>query len=100
MKWGAAAWDRKMKLWQAQGGLCCYCFRPISLEPTWRGDPERISEDHVVPRAIMKGLQRNRVAAHQSCNLKKGHRMPNGCEQIAAAWVWARMDALFGPGAL
>lgn len=95
-----ATWRRKQRLWQAQGGLCAYCFQPLVFSEDrlgYRRPPQRPTEDHVWPRSRYKGLDRNRVLVHAwPCNEEKGHRDPTGCELLALDWVWTRMEALFG----
>jgi CRISPR/Cas system Type II protein with McrA/HNH and RuvC-like nuclease domain len=94
------SWRRKQRLWHAQNGRCAYCFQPLEFDPLQRlNAPSAPTEDHVFPRSRYKGIHRNRVLVHRRpCNEGKEDRDPTGCEILALAWVWLRMEALFGPG--
>jgi CRISPR/Cas system Type II protein with McrA/HNH and RuvC-like nuclease domain len=90
----------KARLFQAQGGLCAYCFRPLNPRFNRQTIPltELASIDHVFPRSRFPDVPfPNKVLVHQKpCNRDKADRLPTGCELLALAWVWARMGQLYG----
>ena len=61
--------NRKIKLLNDQGGKCCYCGKPLSLDNT--------TLDHVIPKAIWvwNGVD-NLVASCQPCNINFGSLPP------------------------
>ena len=68
------------KLWEAQGGMCFYCTRPMKL---WIGKSTRHSrmylgtKDHFIPRAYGAKLKGNVVLACASCNSRANHTLPS-----------------------
>lgn len=73
----------RTKLYIVQRGLCPYCGRVMpKREGTWK---RFTNLDHVYPRARQRwrGNIGNLMLAHsQTCNLKKGDRMPYACEVL------------------
>jgi hypothetical protein len=84
---------RRMLIWNLQDRRCAGCGeRAYSHLP--RKHMRSLTIDEAVPRA--KGGMRvlgNQLVMHQSCNLKKADRMPNGCEKIWLELVNARLKA-------
>ena len=80
----------------AQGMQCahCGCGMHFSLD---QSDGWRATIDHVVPRSLGGGNDRNRVAMHSHCNYRKANREPNGCELIWLAAVNARLTETAPP---
>jgi 5-methylcytosine-specific restriction endonuclease McrA len=74
----------------AQGGACFLCGEPLRFDAD---GPQQPTFEHVVPRSRGGGNSKNRLIAHRSCNLRKGSRMPNGCELILLDAVNARLYA-------
>lgn len=71
-------------LHRAQGGFCAICGRGISRMH------EMVNLDHVWPKAMTRGVERtkgNILLAHRTCNARKGHRKPTGCEIVMLAAV-------------
>jgi hypothetical protein len=77
------------KLYEAQGGNCFHCGKPVPP----RGDKDMSkkgwSRDHVYPRSTTRGLARNIVIAHRGCNNRRGD-MPMSDADIQ------RVKALYG----
>jgi len=62
--------DLRRRAFYAQGGLCYWCGRPLTL--TGPPSPARATADHVDPRyAGGKDRPGNIVAACEPCNLKR-----------------------------
>lgn len=72
-------------LWRVQHRICALCGQPIR-------HARDVSTEHVVPRSAggFWGLG-NIVGAHQPCNVRKGDRLPTGCELIWLLAVNARL---------
>jgi 5-methylcytosine-specific restriction endonuclease McrA len=82
---------RRMLLWKLQDLKCASCGER-AFPHLGRKHPRALTIDEVIPRA--KGGKReygNQVVMHQSCNLRKGDRMPTGCERIWLEMVNARL---------
>lgn len=73
-------WPRKRErslielIAEAQGWRCSLCGKPLS--------PSDMTVEHVVPRFLGGGNYRNRLAAHGTCNRRKGAQPPSACELI------------------
>lgn len=82
----------KVRLWQAQNGLCYICGS--KFPPGWLSrDFVEInglypSLDHVVPRALGGSTDwTNTLLAHTKCNSLKGSRKPFACELMFLEFV-------------
>ena len=71
-------------LHRAQGGRCGLCGGRLR-------NMLSVTLDHVLPKSRGGMLGGNVVAAHANCNLRKGDRMPTGCELIMLLAVNAVM---------
>lgn len=71
------------RLLQLQGGICAICGTPMNDGTHWGA----ATNDHVIPKSA-GGQDRlgNLVAAHRSCNMRKGSDRPSGCELV---WLLA-----------
>lgn len=78
MSSGKSRTRRRTKLFYAQNGKCFYCRKPMVLVGHCSKDvlPDKVTVDHVVPRAKGGGNEDNTVAAHHDCNVAKGDREP------------------------
>lgn len=78
--------DLQRALEVAQRGRCGICGELL-------GSRRDINNDHVWPRS-RGGFNGpgNLVAAHHSCNTRKGNRLPTGCEVIVLVATCARLS--------
>jgi len=60
-------------LWNAQGGNCFLCGRPMTKKP-FPLHPNGFTRDHLWPSSLGGGSVRNIVLAHDSCNREKDNR--------------------------
>lgn len=66
---------RREALAELQGGRCYLCGEPFR-------ETDPATEDHVTPRARGGRNDGNLLAAHKSCNARKGDRKPYPCELV------------------
>lgn len=87
---------RRARLLEAINGLCGICGEPNSDGYS--------TIEHVIPRKIPRRHRRRIatiqqrfdfhnviVSAHETCNVKKGNRVPTGCELIFLILTNARL---------
>jgi hypothetical protein len=58
----------KQKLVQIYGSTCFYCQKHFQ--------PEELTFDHYIPRALLRGLKNNLRLSCKRCNTAKGHLLP------------------------
>jgi 5-methylcytosine-specific restriction endonuclease McrA len=77
--------DLARRIAVAQNMKCALCAGNLRFDDL--SDSERVSLDHVVPKARGGGNYRNYVAMHRKCNGLKADRRPTGCEMIMLSAV-------------
>jgi 5-methylcytosine-specific restriction endonuclease McrA len=69
-------YQQKIKQWEHQRGLCCWCLKPMELNATTDCYPHGASWEHVIPKSLGgSDAQINRVLAGRSCNHRRGNRL-------------------------
>lgn len=74
--------NQKVRQFEHQNGLCCWCLEPMELKmmtpEEWkrRSDYPRLATwEHLVPKALGgSDSLGNRVLAHRACNIDRGVR--------------------------
>lgn len=65
--------SRIVQLRERDGDCCQLCKQPIDFSITWSRDPQVVSVDHIIPRALHGSNElRNLRLAHQECNIRRG----------------------------
>jgi 5-methylcytosine-specific restriction endonuclease McrA len=68
----------KRHLFEAQGGLCCWCGEPMKIEGCFSDDPEYATIEHLVSRARGGPDHVDNVSvAHKKCNDHRENRGEN-----------------------
>lgn len=64
---------KRLKLYEAQKGLCVYCQQPMVLEYDYNG-PDAATYEHIVPRSKGGKQEGNLIMAHGICNRRRADR--------------------------
>jgi 5-methylcytosine-specific restriction endonuclease McrA len=81
---------------RVQRGLCYLCgVKMTAPAKPYLGTPKKsaYTRDHVWPKALGGGCDRNILAACRVCNTAKGDRPPRVCEEIFLSAVNERIEA-------
>lgn len=74
----------RMRLWLKEGGLCCYCRRPMSLDPNSK---RGVTCEHIVAKAEGgQRIEQNIAGACRRCNYLRGHAPVVFFRHIVAAY--------------
>ena len=83
-------WDLKKLMLAVQGGLCFYCWKPMSADPVHKAAGHHATKDHLLP--ISQGGAAdwtNTVLACLACNRAKANRLPTQAERARHGHVYA-----------
>jgi len=83
-------WDLKKLMFAVQGGLCFYCWKPMSVDPQHKAGGHHATKDHLLP--VNQGGPAdwtNTVLACLACNHAKGNRLPTDAERARHGHVYA-----------
>ncbi len=83
-------WDLKKLMFAVQGGLCFYCWKPMSADSQHKAAGHYTTKDHLLP--VSRGGPAdwtNTVLACLTCNRAKANRLPTEAERARLEHVYA-----------
>ncbi len=83
-------WDLKKLMFAVQGGLCFYCWTPITADPVHIHAKHYATKDHVLPISHGGAADwTNTVLACFGCNRAKASRLPSEAERARHGHILA-----------
>ena len=83
-------WDLKKLMFTVQGGLCFYCWTPMTADTVHKQAKHYATKDHVLPISHGGAADwTNTVLACLNCNRTKANRLPSEAERARHGHILA-----------